>query len=82
MCNGSGTLGVRPQNLKIMTDPASNGIETVIFAIENLGKETIIVLHDDEEKSYQSIVEAAHGYTIGDHVFMLPDFERAHLFAT
>ena len=77
----SGTLGVRPQNLKITTDPALNGIETVIFAIENLGKETIVVLHDHEDNSYRSIVGAAHEYTIGDRVLMVPDFEHAHLLA-
>ena len=78
--NGMASLGIRPQDLRVSTTSSANAIAARIFAIENLGKEAIIVLNDDTAQKFRSIVAPGHSYKIGDPVFLIPDLKRAHLF--
>ena len=78
--NGPASLGIRPQDLRVSTTSSANAIAARIFAIENLGKEAIIILNDDTAQTFRSIVAPGHSYRIGDPVFLIPDLKRAHLF--
>ncbi len=74
------SLGVRPQHIDINRTKTDGSIPGTVFAIENLGKESVIILHDTAGHDYRVLVGPDHGYSVGESTYMCPDLSQAHLF--
>ena len=47
---GPVTLGVRPQHLRVHTGPADGAMPVTVFAVEHLGRESVVILEDGRPK--------------------------------
>ena len=77
---GPATLGVRPQHLHIQADAAEAAIPVTVFAVEHLGRESVVILEDDERNKLHALVEPGFAGRVGDRLHAAPDPERCLLF--
>jgi ABC-type sugar transport system ATPase subunit len=69
------TLGVRPQHLRISPEP-NRGLPVTVFALEHLGRESVLILEDEQRSKLRALVEPSFKAKVGDRLFASPD--RAH----
>ena len=77
---GPATLGVRPQHLHVQADAAEAAIPVTVFAVEHLGRESVVILEDDERNKLHALVEPGFAGRVGDRLHAAPDPERCLLF--
>jgi ABC-type sugar transport system ATPase subunit len=76
------TLGVRPQHLTLSERKREGSLEGTIYAIERLGKETIVIVQFEGEKKCKAIVIPPFRHKMGDAIFVEPLAENVYLFDT
>jgi ABC-type sugar transport system ATPase subunit len=76
------TLGVRPQHLNLSDRRREGALEGTIYAIERLGKETIVIVQYEGEKKCKAMVAPPFGHRMGDAIFVEPAAESVYLFDT
>ncbi len=74
-------LAVRPQHMQISRTAQGQSISATVFVVENLGKESVIILNDAAGKAYRVLAAPDHGYKRGESAFLVPDLDRALLFS-
>ena len=77
---GPATLGVRPQHLHIQADAAEAAIPVTVFAVEHLGRESVVILEDDDRNKLHALVEPGFAGRVGDRLHAAPDPRRCLLF--
>ncbi len=78
--NGMGvTLGVRPQHLRISPEPVG-GLPVTVFALEHLGRESVLILEDERQNKLRALVEPNFKARVGDRLFASPDPKHCLLF--
>ena len=70
---GPATLGVRPQHLHIQADAAEAAIPVTVFAVviqhpRHLGRESVVILEDDERNKLHALVEPGFAGRVGDRL--------------
>ena len=77
---GPATLGVRPQHLRIQADATEAAIPVTVFAVEHLGRESVVILEDDERNKLHALVEPGFAGRVGDRLHAAPNPEHCLLF--
>ena len=74
-----GVLGVRPQHLRISPEP-NGGLPVAVFALEHLGRESVLILEDERQNKLRALVEPGFKARVGDRLFASPDPKHCLLF--
>ena len=77
---GSVTLGIRPQHLHVREADRGGGLPCAIFALEHLGRETVLIVEDQERNRLRLLVDPAFVGRVGDPLHVAPDPARCLLF--
>jgi ABC-type sugar transport system ATPase subunit len=77
---GPATLGFRPQHLRLVPEPGPGILPTTLFALEHLGRETVLIMEDGERRRIRALVEADFSAAVGARFFVAPEPERCLLF--
>lgn len=77
---GSCSIGVRPQHIRIAEPGTSNSPVMEVYAVERLGKETVVVLRADSGDSYRALTDPGFTAAVGERVTVVPDLAHAHVF--
>ena len=73
------TLGVRPQHLRVSAEP-NDGLPVTVFALEHLGRESVLILEDGRQNKLRALVEPNFRARVGDRLFASPDPKHCLLF--
>ncbi|MGH1479233.1 MAG: ABC transporter ATP-binding protein [Geminicoccales bacterium] len=73
------TLGVRPQHLRVSPEP-NGGLPATVFALEHLGRESVLILEDEQQNKLRALVEPNFRARVGDRMFASPDPKHCLLF--
>jgi len=81
---GHATLGVRPQHLRIAEAAAesdkSGALPCTIFALEHLGRESVLVMEDENRNRIRALVDPEFEGRVGERLHILPQTGRCLLF--
>ncbi len=77
---GPATLGVRPQHLRIHTSVADGAMPVTVFAVEHLGRESVVILEDGDRNKLHALVEPGFAGRVGDRLHAAPDPAHCLLF--
>ena len=77
---GPATLGVRPQHLRIHAGPGDGAIPVTVYAVEHLGRESVVILDDGERNKLHALVEPGFAGQVGDRLHAAPDPAHCLLF--
>ena len=77
---GPATLGVRPQHMQVHADAADASVPVTVFAVEHLGRESVVILEDDERNKLHALVEPGFTGRVGDRLHASPDPTHCLLF--
>ena len=77
---GPVTLGVRPQHLRVQSVPAQDAIPVTVFAVEHLGRESVVIFDDANRNKLRALVEPGFAGRVGDRLHAAPDPARCLLF--
>ena len=77
---GRYALGVRPQHMSVGGAAGANALSGSVFALEHLGKESILIVDWSSGEKLRALVEPEVHARIGEDVVMAPDLSRAYLF--
>ena len=80
VAGGSATLGVRPQHLRVHVDPSDGAIPVKVFAVEHLGRESVVILEDEGRNKLHALVEAGFRGRVGDRLHAGPEPAHCLLF--
>ena len=78
---GPSELCVRPENVSLAREAGDNTLEGQVIAIENLGKESIVIVKSKTGDELRAIVPPRHEFEVGKTAFMTFDTSHAHLFS-
>jgi ABC-type sugar transport system ATPase subunit len=73
-------LGVRPQHMTILETPERGALKGQIYAVEQLGKETVVIVQYEDEAKLKAIVSPLFRQRTGDVVYVLPQAEHVYFF--
>jgi ABC-type sugar transport system ATPase subunit len=74
------TLGVRPQHLTLHDEKREGMLAGQIYAIERLGKETVVIIQHDHEKKYKALVSPPFQHSMDDMIYSQPLADHIYLF--
>jgi len=74
------TLGVRPQHMTLSETPEEGALKGQIYAVERLGKETVVIVQYGGEVKFKAIVPPSFRQNMGAVVYVLPQIEHVYLF--
>jgi ABC-type sugar transport system ATPase subunit len=77
---GPATLGFRPQHLRLEPEARPGVLPTTLFALEQLGRETVLIMEDAERRRIRALVEADFTAAVGERCYLAPEPERCLLF--
>ena len=77
---GPSTLGVRPQHLHVHAGPAEGAMPVTVFAVEHLGRESVVILEDGRRNKLHALVEPGFAGRVGDRLHAAPDPAHCLLF--
>ena len=77
---GPSTLGVRPQHLHVHAGPTDGAMPVTVFAVEHLGRESVVILEDDNRNKLHALVEPGFAGRVGDRLHAAPDPAHCLLF--
>jgi ABC-type sugar transport system ATPase subunit len=78
--NGKVTLAVRPQHVQVLAAAAVATLPATVFALEHLGKESIVIFETAQVSKVRAIVAPDFQTQVGDILHVRFDPERALLF--
>ncbi|MCP4384230.1 MAG: ABC transporter ATP-binding protein [Hyphomicrobiales bacterium] len=78
--NNVTAVGLRPQHLHIAETVGEGAINVIVYAVERLGKETVIILNDDAGVTFRVLTDPGFKAAVGDRLVIAPDMEHAHFF--
>lgn len=79
--NKSFIVGVRPQHMDINVSSDEGALSVVVFGIERLGKELIVIAEHGEKKNrYKAIASPTFKVAAGDRIYMRPRSADVHYF--
>ena len=70
---GQVTLGFRPQHLTLVGEAGPNALPCTVFALEHLGRETVLIMEDPERRRIRALVEADFAARVGERINIRPD---------
>ena len=73
-------LGIRPQHLTVAGEASPATLSGTVFALEHLGKESIVIVDHAQHDKMRAIVAPEFNARIGDSMLLAPDLDRAFLF--
>ena len=74
------TLAVRPQHLRVQAGPSPDALPVTVFALEHLGKESIVIFETPEHAKVRAIVEPKFNARVGERMYVAPEMSQALLF--
>ena len=74
------TLGARPQHVALSGTQKEGVLKGKIYAVERLGKETVVIIQSEDENKVKSIVPPPFDMKMGDTISMLPQTEHIFIF--
>jgi ABC-type sugar transport system ATPase subunit len=74
------TLGVRPQHITILEKKKEGALKGEIYAIERLGKETVVIVQYEGQTKYKALVSPPFTHKMGDVIFSEPQIQHVYLF--
>ena len=74
------TLAVRPQHMRVELESRVNAVEATVYAIENLGKEAVLIVRDVRATLYRALIPPDHSFKVQDVVHIVPELDSACLF--
>jgi ABC-type sugar transport system ATPase subunit len=77
---GRAVLGVRPQHVAVTSEPAPGALPGAVFALEHLGRESVLILDDAAHQRLRVLVEPEFRARVGERLFLRPDPARCLLF--
>ena len=77
---GPATLGIRPQHLHIHAEERIGAVPVTVFAVEHLGRESVVILEDGERNKLHALVEPGFAGLVGDRLHAAPDPAHCLLF--
>lgn len=78
---GPATLGVRPQDMHVVPPGTAGALPVEVFALEHLGRESIIIADAHAGLKVRVIVAAGFAARVGERMALAPDPGRCLLFA-
>ena len=78
---GPATLGVRPQDMRVVAPDAPGALPVEVFALEHLGRESIVIAEAHAGLKVRVIVAAGFAARVGERLGLIPDPARCLLFA-
>jgi len=72
-------LGARPSNIDISANPVSDSLRGRVYAVEQIGKETVVII-EYEGGRIKTIIPPSFSYSAGDSVYALLQPEAIYLF--
>ena len=78
---GPATLGFRPQHLTLEPEGGHGALPCTLFALEHLGRETVLIMEDAARRRIRALVEADLEAPVGSRFFVAPDPARCLLFS-
>jgi ABC-type sugar transport system ATPase subunit len=73
-------LGVRPQHLAVLDEARAGALPATVFAVEHLGKESVVILEDAARTRIRALVEPDFAARVGDRLQVAPDPAKCFLF--
>jgi ABC-type sugar transport system ATPase subunit len=70
---GRTTLGVRPQNVSVASPDAENVLPATVFAIEHLGRESVLIADTGTAAKVRVLVPANFTARVGERLGLRPD---------
>jgi ABC-type sugar transport system ATPase subunit len=80
LASGKVTLGVRPQHLAVATEPVAGALPATVFALEHLGKESVVIVEDAGRNRLRALVPPDFDAKVGERLFVMPDPAHCLLF--
>jgi len=77
---GPATLGIRPQDMRVVSPDADSVLKVKVFALEHLGRESIIVGEARDGAKARVIVAPSFAARVGEWLGLMPDPARCLLF--
>jgi len=74
------TIGVRPQHMTLSGTQKEGALKGKIYAVERLGKETVVIVQYGDETRVKAIVTPPFDMKMGDTIYSLPQTEHIFLF--
>lgn len=78
---GAAELCVRPEHVTVSHEAKDGASAARVFAVENLGKESVIILRGENGAEIRAVTKPDHGFKAGETAYLEFDASRAHLFA-
>ena len=80
VARGRAVLGVRPQHLRVDREAIDGGWPLTVFALEHLGRESVIIMEDGARNKVRALVESEFRARVGDRLYAVPDPARCFVF--
>jgi ABC-type sugar transport system ATPase subunit len=77
---GPAVLGVRPQHLRVQPEETPGALPVTVFALEHLGRESVMIMEDAERRRIQALVEPEFETRTGERLLVAPDPARCLLY--
>jgi ABC-type sugar transport system ATPase subunit len=77
---GAVTLGFRPQHLTLVSETGPGVLPCTVFALEHLGRETVLIMEDPARRRVRALVEADFEARVGEQINIAPDPGRCLVF--
>ncbi|MFO1037566.1 MAG: ABC transporter ATP-binding protein [Geminicoccaceae bacterium] len=78
--DGQAVLGVRPQHLTVSPAPRADGLPVRVFALEHLGRESVIIAETADRQKVRALVDPEFDAAVGDALHLVPDASRCLVF--
>jgi ABC-type sugar transport system ATPase subunit len=77
---GRATLGIRPQDMRVVAADAEHALPVTVFALEHLGRESIIIAETQGGVKARVIVPPSFAARVGERLGLMPDPARCLIF--
>jgi ABC-type sugar transport system ATPase subunit len=77
---GAVTLGVRPQHLSVTEAGAPSALRVTVFAMEHLGRESVLIAEDELGVKFRALVEPRFSIAVGTPLGLVPDMTKCMFF--
>jgi ABC-type sugar transport system ATPase subunit len=74
------TLGVRPQHITLHDKQKEGTLKGKIYAIERLGKETVVIVQYEDEEKFKALVSPPFLHSMDDVIYSQPQADHVYLF--
>ena len=74
------TLGARPQHMALSGTQKEGALKGKIYAVERLGKETVVIIQYEDENRVKAIVTPPFDMKMGNTIYSMPQTEHIFLF--